>query len=258
MNLRILFVSNQIRGIDGTGGLGDVPVGLAKVLIRRGDIDIRLIMPGFEDPISGKDESLTTRFDSTNCILSNLAVPYGDETKTVDVFQIDLPQHSSAPRIICYLLRCKDVFGTRERNTAEQAVFFSRAVIEFLRACESFRVDLVHCNDWNTGLVPVYLKTLYRNDQYLGRVASLFTTHNAGGDEYQGGFPRKDAPIPTAEELLHRANLDRSLLESGKTQSLHHNGKFNFSKGGFGFADLLNTVSHQYRKELQHRPSPVA
>jgi starch synthase len=250
MNLRILLVSNQIRGIDGTGGLGDVPVGLSKVLRKREDIDIRLMMPGFEDPISGDDPTLTARFKSTNCVLSNLAVPYGTETKKVDVFQIDLPQHSSAPNIICYLLRCSDVFGTPNKNTAEKAVFFSRAIIEFLRACDSFRVDLVHCNDWHTGLVPVYLKTLYRNDQYLGRVATLFTIHNAGGDEYQGGFPREDAPTPSAEEILHLANLDRSLLEAGKTQSLHHNGKFNFSKGGFGFADLLSTVSRRYRQEL--------
>jgi glycogen synthase len=142
------------------------------------------------------------------------------------------------------------VFGNADKNTAKKAVFFSRTIIEFLRACDSFRVDLVHCNDWHTGLVPVYLKTLYRNDQYLGRVATLFTTHNAGGDEYQGGFPRQDAPTPSAEEILSLANLDPSLLEAGKTQSLHHNGKINFSKGGFGFADLLNTVSRQYRKEL--------
>lgn len=247
MNLRVLLVSNQVRGIDSAGGLGDVPVGLAKVLSRRGDIDIRLVMPGFEK-IGAK--GLDHRFDREYRILEGLPVPFGDQTKLVDVYQIALPQPPGAPRIPCYLVRCPEVFdaldprtGAVNKNSPDKAILFSRAVVEFLGAHEAFRVDVVHCNDWHSGLIPVYVKTLYREHHYLGRVATLYTTHNAGAG-FQGAFSN-------VEELVALARLaDQPVFQAGKTRSLEHDRHFNFTKGGLGFADLLNTVSRQYRHEL--------
>jgi starch synthase len=244
MNINVMLVSNQVRGVDGAGGLGDVPVGLGKTLRARGDVDVRVIMPGFEE-ISGKD--LENRFEESNLVLAGMRVPLGDTHQTIDVYQITVPGST----IPCYLLRCPEVFNARDphtsklnKDTADKAILFSRSVVEFLAAYESFRVDLLHCNDWNAGLIPVYLKTLYRADHYLGRIATIFTTHNAGGDAFQGGFRE-------AEALLRLAGLTSAgVFEGGAQRSLHHNDKFNFSKGGFGFTDILNTVSTQYRLEL--------
>ena len=246
MHLNILLTSNQIRGIDGTGGLGDVPVGLAKVLLARGDVDIRLAMPGFDEITVDK---LDDRFADSHLVWQGLRVPLGSEIVPVDVYEVELPD--STPPIRVYLLRCPPVFdvvdpatGRINKNTPDKAILFSRAVVEFLRVYEPFRVDLIHCNDWHSGLVPVYLNTLYRDDLYLGRIATLFTSHNAGGDAYQGGFPEQG-------ELLPWAGLDAAeVFQAGVTPSLFHNDKFNFSKGGFGFADVFNTVSRQYRHEL--------
>ncbi len=244
MRLNVLLLCNQIRGIDGTGGLGDVPVGLAKSLLTRGDIDIRLAMPGFADITNEKE--LADRF--RNPPIEQLRVPFGAETREVSVFKILLPH--SHPPIPCYLFRCEDVFDRRDpqsgrinKNTPDKAALFARSAVEFLRAHAEFRVDLIHCNDWHTGLTPVYLNTLYRDDLYLGRIATLYTTHNAGGDAFQGGFVD-----PT---LLSLAGLeDQNVFTPLHTQSLCHFEKFNFTKGAIGFADLINTVSRQYRKEL--------
>lgn len=251
MNLNVLVVSNQIRGIDGAGGLGDVPVGLSRVLAGRGDLHVCLIMPGF-DKISGK--GLDNRFDPANLVLRGLAVPLASDTPTVDVYRIPLPSLGQSalapgPDVQCYLLRCPQVFdapgpgGGPDKNSPRTAVFFARAVLSFLRAYEDFRVDLIHCNDWHAGLIPVCLRTLYCDDPYLGRVATLYTSHNAEGG-FQGAFPQW-------QELLALAGLDPAeMFRQGERFSLHHYDQFNFCKGGFAFADVVNTVSRQYREEL--------
>ena len=106
---------------------------------------------------------------------------------------------------------------------------------------------MIHCNDWNTGLIPVYRDTHYQGDHYFGRTACVFTTHNAGGDAFQGGFSDPHG-------LLQLAGLTAAnVFTIGATKSLHHYNKFNFSKGGLGFADIINTVSLKYRRELMTR-----
>jgi len=251
MHLNVLLLSNQIRGLDGTGGLGDVPVGLAKELLARGDVDVRLAMPGYEEISAEGEPLLRDRFDAGNLVVGGLEVPFGDGRVRVDVYRVTLPH--SQPAVTCYLFRCPEVFdapepGSRrvDKNTADKAILFARAALEFLRAHADFRVDLIHCNDWHTGLAPVYLNTLYRHDHYLGRVASLYTTHNCFGAAYQGGFD------PAAYGgLLRLAGLEGAEVFHGGTRSLFHDWRFNFTKGGLGFADLINTVSRRYAKELQ-------
>jgi starch synthase len=251
MHLNVLLLSNQIRGLDGSGGLGDVPVGLAKELLARGDVEVHLAMPGYAEITAAGDPLLRDRFDPANRILAGLAVPFGAGSVAVDVYAITLPR--SQPAVTCYLFRCPQVFdapepagGRVDKNTPDKAILFARAALEFLRAYAGFRVDLIHCNDWHTGLVPVYLDTLYRHDHYLGRVASLYTTHNCFGSAYQGGF---DAAAYGG--LLRLAGLEGAAAFGAGTRSLFHDWGFNFTKGGLGFADLLNTVSRRYAVELR-------
>ena len=249
MRLNVLLLSNQIRGIDGAGGLGDVAIGLAKAVASRGDVNIRLAMPGYGDIT--ENQKLRNRFSHTRLLrgLEGLAVPFGWATEHVDVFEIRVPE--CQPAVSCFLFRCPAVFDARDpatgrinKNSPDKAIFFARTALEFLRVYDVFHVDVIHCNDWHTGLVPVFLRTVYRDDPYLGRVATLYTTHNAGGDAYQGGFPEEGRLLPLSglsAEQVFRGN---------ETESLFHNDKFNFCKGGFGFADLINTVSRQYGDEL--------
>jgi starch synthase len=252
MKLNVLLVSLQVRGIDGTGGLGDVATGLSKTLRRRGDVDVRLILPGFAQ-IS--ERGLDDRFNDRNLVLRGLRVPLGGETQSVDVFQIPVPRAAgedagSGADVPCYLLRCPAVFdgvdpltGRVNKNSPDKAIFFCRAVVELLQAYPDFRPDVIHSNDWHSALIPVYLRTLYAQDQYLGRIATHYTTHNAGGG-YQGAFLDPHALLWLAG--LHEAGL----FQMGQTKSLHHYDQLNFTKGALAFADGINTVSRQYREEL--------
>ncbi len=95
MKLCVLMVSNQVRGIDGTGGLGDVATGLAKALASREDVDVRILMPGFKT-VSGR--GIADRFDKP--IATDIPVPFGDQWQTAHVCRYFLPTiNADEPRI---------------------------------------------------------------------------------------------------------------------------------------------------------------
>src|SRR3954466_8399046 len=126
MKLNVLLVSDQVRGIDGTGGVGDVAAGLVKALGRRDDLDIRLLMPGYQQ-ISEKN--LASRFDDV--VVESLAVPLGDRVVSLKVCRVTLPTFSAdEPRITCYLLCEPDLLNRRE-NSGLQAVLLARGTIAF-------------------------------------------------------------------------------------------------------------------------------
>jgi starch synthase len=241
MKLNVLLVSDQVRGIDGTGGLGDVAAGLAKALAKRDDLEIRLFMPGYEK-ISEKN--LEDRF--SDVVLESLDVPLGDRIVSLQVCRVVLPTYSpDEPQVICYLLRQPELFEKRE-NSGRQAVLLARGALAFIERSEEFRPDLIHCNDWHTALIPVYLNTVYREHPYLSRIATLYTIHNNTGGAYQGMKP--------IQEVLPLAGLPSECYTPGATRSLEFFGQFNHAKGGIGYSDLVNTVSLTYAKELR---SPV-
>ncbi|MDF1591098.1 MAG: glycogen/starch synthase [Desulfobacterales bacterium] len=243
MKLRVLIVSNQVRGIDGTGGLGDVATALAKALAAKEDMDVRVLMPGYKT-VSGT--GVENRFDSV--IATEIPIPLGGQLRRAHVCHYFLPiSNNDEPRVPCYLL-CMDAFD-KATDSPEQAILLGRGAIEFLRTFDKFHPDIIHCNDWHTGLIPVYLNTLYRSDPYLGRIATLYTTHNAGYF-YQGAFPDDTFTEPT-DRLLFQAGFDKSLFQPLQTRSLEHQNRLNFTKGGLGFADLINTVSITYSHEIR-------
>lgn len=240
MKLNVLLVSDQVRGIDGTGGLGDVATGLAKGLGRRDDIDIRLLMPGYQQ-ISEK--GLNDRFE--NVVVDHLEVPLGDQVVTLKVCRITLPVFSpNEPTITCYLLVQPEVFSKRY-NSSSQSVLLARGTLAFLQRYTEFSPDLIHCNDWHTALIPVYLNSLYRNDAYLGRIATLYTTHNNTGGAYQG--------VKSLDEVRQLSGLPPECFAPGSSKSLEFWGQANHAKGGISFADVINTVSLSYANELRSR-----
>ncbi|MGK7345936.1 MAG: glycogen synthase GlgA [Candidatus Nitrospinota bacterium M3_3B_026] len=119
-------------------------------------------------------------------------------------------------------------------DNAERFVFFCRAVLEGIRRLK-IRPDVIHVNDWQTSLIPVYMKTLYRDDPAVGRAASLLTIHNLG---YQGVFWKLD---------WHLTGLPWRLFSPG---GLEFHDRINFLKGGIVFSDVITTVSETYAKEI--------
>ena len=126
-----------------------------------------------------------------------------------------------------------NAFGDYEDN-AERFIFFSRAALELLIALEK-SPDIIHCNDWTTALVPLYLKTLYKEVEIFKNAASLLTIHNV---QSQGVFWHYDMPL---------TGLD---WEYFNQDVLEFHGKINFLKAGIFFADFISTVSHRYAREI--------
>jgi len=120
-------------------------------------------------------------------------------------------------------------------DNAERFTFFSKAVLEICNVMD-FRPDIIHCNDWQTGLIPIYLNSLLRDDPQFRSVASVFTIHNIG---YQGLFWHLD---------MHLTNLPWDLFNP---EGIEYYGKINFLKAGIIGADVINTVSPTYAREIQ-------
>lgn len=122
-------------------------------------------------------------------------------------------------------------------DQADRWIFFQRAVMDFLKSQSSFP-DIIHCHDHQTGLIPAYLRKMYRRDGAFDRTSAVFTIHNLG---YQGLFSR---------EVISRAGFDDR--EFYPTSPFEFYGMMNFMKVGITYADLVTTVSETYAHEIQH------
>ncbi len=226
--MKILFASPEAVPYAKTGGLADVSGALPRALARMGH-EVRLLLPKYR----AIDEK---RFPAVRTGMV-LKVPISQKVIPCEVYALD-----PSPRLRVLLLR-QDSYYDRDQlygtpsgdfeDNAERFIFFSRAVVE---AALELNPDIIHCNDWQTGLIPVYLKTLYRWSPALARAASVFTIHNIG---YQGLFWHYD---------MHLTNLGWDLFSP---RALEYYGKLNLLKGGIVFSDAVTTVSRKYMEEVQ-------
>ena len=227
--LKILFVSSEVHPFAKTGGLGDVSSALPRALKRLGH-DVRLMLP--------KYRSVDRTRRSIKKMKLNVAVPIGPDTVSGELYEGRL--HRTVP---VYFIR-QDPYFNREAlygdaqgefsDSAERFMFFCRAVLEACRALD-FQPDLIHCNDWQTGLIPCYLQTLYGNDPFFENTRSVFSIHNLG---FQGNFDERFLPL---------AHLPWSVFTLAGVEFY---GQFSFLKAGLVYADALTTVSKTYRREI--------
>ncbi|MCU0580627.1 MAG: glycogen synthase [Desulfobacterota bacterium] len=227
--MRILFATSEVAPFSRAGGLADVSQALPLYLARLGH-EVIVVTPKyrFAQPLKPAVKNLDLR----------LEVPISWMKKSAQVFQSSLREP-----LPVYLIGRDDLYDREGlygneygdyQDNAERFIFFSRAVLELCAALK-WRPDVIHCHDWQTGLIPVYLKALYGAHPELGNTATLFTIHNLG---YQGLFWHYD---------LHLTGLGWELFTP---QGLEFFGKINLMKGGIIFADILNTVSPTYRREI--------
>ena len=229
----ILFVSPEVAPFAKTGGLGDVAGALPKALAGLGH-RVAVMMPRYLQAC--RSDLACTDTGKT------VSVPIMGRPVTGQVFQSTLPG-SDVP---VFLIHNDDYYGrdglyvdpttrTDYPDNCERFVFFSRAVLEAADALD-LRPDVVHVNDWQTGLIPVYVRTLYAGRRAVSHAATLFTVHNLA---FQGLFWHWDMKL---------TGLDWELFN---WRQLEFYGKLNCLKGGLVFADLLNTVSPRYAREVQ-------
>lgn len=222
--MNILIATPEAVPYAKTGGLADVAGALAKELsgLR---IPVRLVMPFYRevmDKLKGAED-----------LGRSIHVPVGGKTYTGRLYG-----HESAVFIRCDgFFDRPELYGTPEGDypdNAERYVFFSRGVLEAARALR-FRPDVIHAHDWQSALIPLYIKTLYRNDEYFKATKTVFTIHNLG---YQGLFPGESLPV---------TGLPPDVFNP---EGIEFYGMLNFLKGGIAGADAITTVSPTYAKEI--------
>jgi len=214
-----------------TGGLADVCGALPAALARLGHRPA-VIIPAYR----------AARYSGVPIkpLGIDFIVPIASKTVTGHLLAGELP----GTDVPVYLVEQEQYFDREELygadgedfvDNCERFVFFSRAVMEAIRLLE-LDIDVIHANDWQTGLVPAYLKIEYRGLPRYRRIASLFTIHNMG---YQGEFWHWDMLL-TGLDWKHF-----------NWQQMEYYGKLNLLKTGLVFADWITTVSPRYAQEIQ-------
>ncbi|MGZ8947633.1 MAG: glycogen synthase GlgA [Methylococcaceae bacterium] len=221
---KILFVTSEAHPLIKTGGLADVCGSLPKALAELSQ-DIRLIIPNYQALQSRGDARYlcSVRVDNRNInILETRIAGTG-----VIVWLVDYPAYFNYPGNP-YL----DEQGNPWPNNAERFALFCRIAVEAAmnRLNQNWKPDVVHCNDWQSGLAPALLSLEH------DRPATVFTIHNMA---YQGIFPA---------ETAFSLNIPGQLW-SPEGLEFHH--LLSFLKGGLVYADHITTVSPTYAQEIQ-------
>lgn len=230
--MRILMVTPEVTPFGQTGGLGEVMASLPAELVRLG-LEVDVLMPKYRgiNPDNFNVERMPCAVE----------VCLNDQPVTGGLWKFD------DPRGVRYLFLENNRYYDREHlygtpagdyeDNSERFVFLARAAIQLGITSEP-EYDVFHAHDWQSALIPVYLRTLYAGEPELQRAASIMTIHNLG---FQGIFWHFDLPL---------VGLG---WEHFNPREIEFYGKLNFLKSGIVFADEVNTVSTGYRNEILTR-----
>jgi starch synthase len=225
--MKIFIVTPEAVPYAKTGGLADVTGSLLKEFRKLG-MDARLIMP-FYSVVANSSETIDTGIRlSLNILSENITASLLESRRN------DYP---------AYFIRCdrffmrEGLYGTSSRDYPDNALrfsFFSRTALLAIKAL-SMRPDIIHVHDWQTALVPFYLKNFYRDEPLFKDTRTVLTIHNLG---YQGLFH---------PSLLPYTGIG---LEHFVPHGIEFYGKINFLKAGIISSDAITTVSESYAKEI--------
>lgn len=223
--MKVLLVASESHPFIKTGGLGDVMGALPKSLTDL-DIDVRVVIPKYKEI---KDE-----FKYKLNFIKWIMVKVGWRNQYCGIYEY---KHNGVTYYFLdneYYFKRDGIYG--HYDDAEKFAFFDRAVLEFLKEID-WKPDVLHCNDWQTGMIPVLLKLEYINDEFYRNMKTVFSIHNL---YFQGIFPPDILP-----ELF---GYDHEPFRNG---SLELHGGVSFLKGGINYADQVSTVSETYASEIQ-------
>ncbi|UOQ95420.1 glycogen synthase GlgA [Halobacillus shinanisalinarum] len=223
--MNVLMVGSECTPFIKTGGLADVLGSLPQALVAQGH-DVHVVLPKYEEMSDEWKEQLTLLHEL------NVQIGWRNQYAGVEYIEYDgIPVYFIDNE---YYFKRSNLYGYEDE--AERFVFFNKAVLGMVRALD-WEPDVLHCHDWQTGLIPVFLHTHYQNDEKVKGMKTVFTIHNL---KYQGIF---------ADSVLHDLmDLDeRMMTEDG----LEFFGNINFMKGALNYADAITTVSETYAQEIQ-------
>ncbi len=220
--MRCLYCTSEALPFIASGGLGDVSGSLPKALRQR-LIGCRVVMPLYKD--------ISYELKSSMRFVTSFNVPVAWRNQYCGVFE------AKAGGIIYYFIDNEYYF---KRNglygyydDAERFAFFSRAILEMLVHID-FKPDILHANDWQTALVPVYYSLIYANNYWYRGIKTVFTIHNI---QYQGKYGKE-----ILEDVVGIDKNSESILEFDDC--------INFMKGAIEASNIVTTVSPTYANEI--------
>lgn len=215
--MKIAFCSTEVVPFAKTGGMADVCGTLPLALEKIGE-EVIIIMPRYKGvDLQAHGIKKLNAWAGTATVGTNIKVFFIEHEK---FFGRD------------------GVYGDKKgdyKDNLERFQFFCQKIFVLLKELD-LKVDVVHCHDWPTALIPVYLKFLHHKDSFFRKTKSVFTVHNLA---YQGVFPKPE---------FHKLGLDPKLFH---ISALEYYDQVNLLKGGLLFSDMVTTVSPTYAKEIQ-------
>jgi len=218
--MKVLFVGSEAIPFSKTGGLADVLGALPKELVKLG-VDARVVLP--------KHGITKDKFNDSMVPLGKYKVQVGKKKEYCGIESIELDG------VIFYFIDNEYYFGYRDSlyghyDDGERYGFFNNAVLKMLEHLDYYP-DIIHTNDWPSGLIPYLYNTKYKNNVNYKNIKTIFTIHNIA---YQGVF---------SKELIDFLDVDYGL-------ELEFNDMINFLKAGINSSDYITTVSETYSHEI--------
>lgn len=220
--MKVLYCTSEAKPFAATGGLAEVAGSLPQALRLR-LIGCRVVMPLYED--------IPQELRDNMKFVTSLSVPVAWRRQYCGVFE------ARVGGVIYYLIdnqyyfKRKGLYG--HYDDAERFAFLSRAALEMLPYID-FKPDVIHCNDWQTALVPIYFSIFYANNDWYKGIKTVLTIHNI---QYQGKYGKE-----LVQDVLGIPQSDVSILE--------YDDCINLLKGAIECANRVTTVSPTYAQEI--------
>lgn len=223
---KILFASSEAVPFIKTGGLADV-VGSLPKYFSKNEYDVRVVVPKYMcmDRKYTEEMKLVTECQVQLNWRTQYAGVYERKEDGVTFYFIDNEYYFAGPA----------PYGQIYQD-AEKFAYFSKAVLTILPEI-GFQPDIIHCHDWQTGLIPVFLEAQFRQNEFYRYMRTVYTIHNM---KFQGRW--------YVDAIRDVTGLDSSYFTMDKLESY---GNANLLKGGIVYADHITTVSETYAKEIQ-------
>lgn len=224
--LKVLLLASEVSPFVKTGGIADVVGELASALRRLGH-DVRVAVPRYR----------VIEASALEPVLGSFGVSLDGLSQDASILQGTLD-----PGVPVYFVENKEMYDRdgiyMYPDDAERFLFFCRAALAMLPRL-NWQPDVLHVNDWQTAIVPNWLKTSYANDPFFQNTATVYTIHNLA---YHGTF---------GQRILEIAGLAQFGFIAHPQMSSQINQELNFMARGILFADAINTVSRTYAREIQ-------
>lgn len=224
--IKLLFAASECIPFVKTGGLADV-VGALPKYINKEEFDIRIIVP--------KYQIIPDKYKEKMTMIAHFDMNLGWRNQYVGIMEY------KENGITYYFIDNEFYFNGHAPygniyEDIEKFAYFSKAVLSSLQILD-FKADIIHCHDWQTGLIPIYLKEEFKKNEFYSNIMTIMTIHNL---KFQGVWDLK-----TVKDIT---GLPEYLFTADKLEAY---GNANYLKGGIAYADLITTVSNTYVNEIK-------